>query len=59
VKNGKANFVNIQTGLRQANNVEITKGINSGDTVVVTGVLFVRPGNQSDYSTNCVSGSAG
>ena len=46
VKNGKANFVNIQTGLRQANNVEITKGINAGDTVVVTGVLFVRPGNK-------------
>ncbi|MFI5153177.1 MAG: efflux RND transporter periplasmic adaptor subunit [Chitinophagales bacterium] len=48
IKNGKANFVNIQTGLRQANNVEITKGINAGDTIVVTGVLFVRPGNKVD-----------
>jgi len=43
VKKGKANFVNVQTGLRSANNVEITKGINAGDTVVVTGVLFARP----------------
>ena len=43
VKKGKANLVNIQTGVRQANNIEITKGINIGDTIVVTGVLFARP----------------
>ncbi len=43
VKNGKAEFVNVQTGLREANNVEIIKGVNAGDTVVVTGVLFARP----------------
>ena len=43
VKKGKANFVNVQTGLRSANNVEITKGVNVGDTIVVTGVLFARP----------------
>ena len=43
IKNGKSNFVNINTGIRLANNVEITKGVNPGDTVVVTGVLFVRP----------------
>ena len=43
VKSGKASFVNVKTGLREANNVEITKGLNLGDTVVVTGVLFARP----------------
>ncbi|MBC7722427.1 MAG: efflux RND transporter periplasmic adaptor subunit [Pedobacter sp.] len=43
VKNGKANFVNVKTGVRQVNFVEITKGISVGDTVVVTGVLFARP----------------
>lgn len=43
VKKGKANFVSVQTGLRSANNVEITKGISAGDTIVVTGVLFARP----------------
>ena len=43
IKNGKSEFVNINTGTRLANNVEITKGVNAGDTVVVTGVLFVRP----------------
>jgi membrane fusion protein, multidrug efflux system len=43
VKGGKASFVNVQTGMRTANNVEITKGVQPGDTVVVTGVLFARP----------------
>lgn len=43
VKEGKATFVNIETGIREANNVEITKGVNVGDSVVVTGVLFAKP----------------
>jgi len=43
VKNGKASFVNVQTGFRQANDVEIISGVQPGDTVVVTGVLFARP----------------
>jgi membrane fusion protein (multidrug efflux system) len=43
VKNGKANFVNVQTGVRGDNTVEILKGISVGDSVVVTGVLFARP----------------
>jgi len=46
VKDGKASFVNVQTGVREANNVEITSGISAGDSVVVTGVLFARPGSQ-------------
>lgn len=46
VKDGKAVFVNVQTGVREANNVEITKGVQVGDTVVVTGVLFARPKSQ-------------
>ncbi len=43
VKGGKANFVNVNTGIRLSNNVEVTAGIKEGDTVVVTGVLFARP----------------
>jgi len=45
VKGGKATFVNVETGVREANNVEIVKGVSPGDTVVVTGVLFARPGS--------------
>jgi len=43
VKGGKANFVSVQTGIRESDMVEIVKGINIGDSVVVSGVLFVRP----------------
>jgi membrane fusion protein, multidrug efflux system len=43
VKNGTADFVNVNTGIRLANNVEITAGVKEGDTVVITGVLFARP----------------
>ncbi|MBL0356910.1 MAG: efflux RND transporter periplasmic adaptor subunit [Chitinophagaceae bacterium] len=43
VKNGLASFANIQTGVREANSVEVISGINPGDSVVVTGVLFARP----------------
>ena len=43
VKNGRAAFVNVKTGVRDASTVEITDGINAGDSVVVTGVLFARP----------------
>jgi membrane fusion protein (multidrug efflux system) len=43
VKNGLASFVNIKTGIREANSVEVIQGINVGDSIVVTGVLFARP----------------
>jgi membrane fusion protein (multidrug efflux system) len=43
VKDGKGTLVPVETGLRTAGNVEILKGVNPGDSVVVTGVLFVRP----------------
>jgi membrane fusion protein (multidrug efflux system) len=43
VKKGKAAFVNVETGLRQAGNVEVINGIAPGDSIVVTGVLFARP----------------
>jgi membrane fusion protein, multidrug efflux system len=52
VKNGKAVFANVQTGLRESDMVEIIKGINTGDSVVVTGVLFVRP--KSDVKVRSV-----
>jgi membrane fusion protein (multidrug efflux system) len=43
VVNGKAKFVKVETGVRQATNVEITNGIKTGDSVVISGVLFARP----------------
>jgi membrane fusion protein, multidrug efflux system len=43
VKNGKSKFAKIQTGERQAGGVEVLSGVEEGDSIVVTGVLFVRP----------------
>lgn len=43
IKNGMATYAVVETGVRQENVVEITKGLTQGDTVVVDGVLFARP----------------
>jgi membrane fusion protein, multidrug efflux system len=41
--NGKAKFVVVKTGIRTSSKVEILSGIKAGDTVVTTGVLFLKP----------------
>ena len=43
VKNGKATYVIVETGVRKEDVVEITSGLSIGDSVVVDGVLFARP----------------
>lgn len=43
IKKGKGKFINVETGIRTPSVVEITKGLKVGDSVVVSGVLFVRP----------------
>jgi membrane fusion protein, multidrug efflux system len=49
-KGGKAQFVTVKTGVRQANLIEITEGIQAGDTVCTTGVLFLRPDAKVTFS---------
>jgi membrane fusion protein (multidrug efflux system) len=44
VKSGKAKFVKVTTGMRQASDIEITQGISEGDTIVATGIMFIKPG---------------
>jgi membrane fusion protein (multidrug efflux system) len=46
VKNGMAQFVDVETGYRTVGAVEITKGLNVGDSVIVAGMLFVRQGSK-------------
>ena len=43
VKKHKAVFTNVETGIRNEDGVELISGVNPGDSVVVSGVLFVRP----------------
>jgi membrane fusion protein (multidrug efflux system) len=42
-KGGTAIFADVTTGIRDSARVQITEGLSEGDTVVVTGLLSVRP----------------
>lgn len=42
-KNGQAEFVDVVTGVRDSSNVQITEGLAKGDTVIVTGLLGLKP----------------
>lgn len=44
VRDGKAQMVVVTVGQRTEGMVEISEGLSVGDTVVTTGLLFVRPG---------------
>ena len=43
IKNGLASFTDITTGIRDSSRVQILDGLKAGDTVVVTGLLSIRP----------------
>lgn len=49
-KNGKAHFVQVKTGVRKESMVEITDGINAGDTVITNGILFLKEGVKLSFS---------
>jgi membrane fusion protein (multidrug efflux system) len=43
MKNGKANYARVETGIRTAAKIQITKGLNAGDTVLTTGIMQLKP----------------
>ena len=42
-RNGKAKFVTVKTGIRQSSTLQVLEGLKPGDTVVTTGILFIKP----------------
>jgi len=42
-QNGVAKFVDVTTGVRDSARVQVTEGLKAGDTVIVTGLLSIRP----------------
>lgn len=44
VKDGKATLVTIELGERTNDKAEVLKGLQQGDTVIVTGLMQVKPG---------------
>lgn len=49
-KGGKATFVEVKTGIRKQATIEITQGLQQGDTIITTGVLFVKKDAKLTYS---------
>ncbi|MHB1921574.1 MAG: efflux RND transporter periplasmic adaptor subunit [Chitinophagaceae bacterium] len=44
IQNRHLNFVHVETGSRNADQVEITNGLQAGDTIAITGMMQARPG---------------
>ncbi len=43
VTNGKAEFRKVETGLRNESSIQIIKGVEAGDTIVATALMYVKP----------------
>lgn len=50
-RHGKAHFITVQTGIRKSSDIEITDGLQPGDTVITSGLLFLKEGGKLQYAT--------
>jgi len=50
-RGGKAHFTEVKTGVRKASTIEITEGLQVGDTIITTGILFLKEGSKLSYSS--------
>jgi membrane fusion protein, multidrug efflux system len=50
-RKGKAHFVTIKTGVRQSSKVEVIEGLQVGDSVVTSGLQFLKEGNPLKFSS--------
>lgn len=55
IENGLVTNRSIETGIRTADKVQVTQGLQHGDTVVTTGILQVRPGMEVALNLDDVS----
>jgi membrane fusion protein, multidrug efflux system len=49
-KKGKALYVNVRTGVRKEAKVEILEGLHPGDTIVTSGLMFIKEGEPLKFS---------
>jgi membrane fusion protein, multidrug efflux system len=47
---GMASFVPVTTGVRQVTDIEIVTGIHAGDTIVTTGIQYIKPGSALKFA---------
>jgi membrane fusion protein (multidrug efflux system) len=43
-RGGMASMIDIDTGIRDSSNVQVLSGLKAGDTLVTSGLLFIKPG---------------
>ena len=46
IKSGHVELIQVETGFRGNGQVEITSGIQPGDTFAVSGILYLKPGSE-------------
>jgi membrane fusion protein, multidrug efflux system len=51
VRNGIAHMIPVKTGVRKTSAIEITEGLEPGDTIVISGIMFVRDGMKVSFSS--------
>jgi membrane fusion protein, multidrug efflux system len=49
-RNGIASFEDVITGARDSANVQITNGIKVGDTIIITGLMSLKPGGKVELN---------
>jgi membrane fusion protein (multidrug efflux system) len=49
-RGGMASMIDIDTGIRDSSNVQVLSGLKSGDTLVTSGLLFIKPGTKLKLS---------
>lgn len=50
-RKGKAHFLTIKTGIRKSSKIEVIEGLNPGDTIITSGILFLKEKSKLLYST--------
>ncbi|HKK79356.1 MAG TPA: efflux RND transporter periplasmic adaptor subunit [Phaeodactylibacter sp.] len=49
-RNGKAEPAIVETGIRQERYIQVVEGLSAGDTVIITGLLQIKPGDSVTLS---------
>ncbi|MCC5943636.1 MAG: efflux RND transporter periplasmic adaptor subunit [Bernardetiaceae bacterium] len=50
LKNGKVQSAPVETGIRNERTVQVTKGIEANDTLIITGLMFIKDGMNLDVN---------
>jgi len=50
-RHGKAHYADIKTGIRKSSMIEVTDGLEAGDTIITSGIMFLKEGDKLKYSS--------